>query len=377
MEFYPLDTGCFGTEPTPLRSRLSVVQLASPGDPQSSLARAGDTSHSVSVSQRTNHQSTIGYSNPPNNYRYLTNPNAQLQQYQRIIARQNLNKSRPPVPKFDAQTTSQPRHRNSAPGSTQGSFPRAPYLRRVLTDTKVADMSVFDHIDFQGGYHADASLDFLDTSFGSNDFLDSPQQAHPATVSPTELFTDEMIMSAPASMAFPNLGTPVSDFMDSPGFTSSGLNTTPMLEGALDSELDMTRLETLPSLFPEAQYEHFESPAIVANNSFGSLSELTQASPMVRQKSSPGRPPIVHDRKASLSAGITKANQKSRKELPDIVIESEDDKETAKRKKNTAAARKSRQRKQETMGAMAAEIARLRAIVESLGGDPDHDYEDA
>ncbi|KAK5947123.1 General control protein [Knufia obscura] len=238
-------------------------------------------------------------------------------------------------------------------------------------------MSVFDHIDFQGGYHADASLDFLDTSLGSNDFLDSPQQAHPATVSPTELFTDEMIMSAPASMAFPNLGTPASDFMDSPDFTSSGLNTTPMLEGALDGELDMTKLETLPSLFPEAQYEHFESPAIVPNNSFGSLSELTQPSPMVRQKSSPGRPPIVHDRKASLSAGITKANQKSRKELPDIVIESEDDKETAKRKKNTAAARKSRQRKQETMGAMAAEIARLRAIVESLGGDPDHDYEDA
>lgn len=244
-------------------------------------------------------------------------------------------------------------------------------------------MSVFDHIDFQGGYHPDASLDFLDTSFGSNDFNDSPRQAHPATVSPTELFLDEAVMSAPASTAFPHLSTPVSDYMDSPDFTSSGLNTTPMLEDALDSELDMTKLATLPSLFPDAQYdqyEQYESPVIVPNNSFGSLSELSQApqaSPMLRQKSSPGRPPIVHDRKASLSAGITKANQKSRKELPDIVIESEDDRETAKRKKNTAAARKSRQRKQETMSAMAVEIARLRGIVEALGGDPDHDFEES
>jgi hypothetical protein len=236
-------------------------------------------------------------------------------------------------------------------------------------------MSMFDHLDLQGGYHGDTSLDFLDTSFGSNDFVDSPQHAHPATVSPTELFMDEAIMSAPASTAFPNLATPVSDYLDSPDFTSSGLNTTPMLEGALDSELDMTKLGTLPSLFPDAEYDQFESPAIVPNNSYGSLSDL--ASPMVRQRSSPGRPPIVHDRKASLSAGITKANQKSRKELPDIVIESEDDKETAKRKKNTAAARKSRQRKQQTMSAMATEIARLRAIVEALGGDPDHDFDDS
>lgn len=186
-------------------------------------------------------------------------------------------------------------------------------------------------------------------------------------------------MSAPAAIAFPSLSTPQSDFLDSPDF-SSGLNTPAMPEGALDSEFDIIKLDPLAPLFPHVQYDQYESPAIVPNNSSTSLTELSQApqaSPMVRQKSSPGRPPIVHDRKASLSAGITKANQKSRKELPDIVIESEDDKETAKRKKNTAAARKSRQRKQQTMSAMSAEISRLRAIVEALGGDPDHEFEDA
>jgi len=241
-------------------------------------------------------------------------------------------------------------------------------------------MSVFDNIDFQGGYlNEDASLDFnLNTSFG---VTDSPHQAHPATVSPTELWNDDGIMSAPAAAAFPNLATPGSEYLDSPDF-SSGLNTTPMLDGALDSELDMTSLGNMPSLFPDVQYDEFDTQlAIASNNSFGSLSDLTtvtsaptQGSPMVRQKSSPGRPPIVHDRKASLSAGIAKASQKPRKDLPEIVVDSEDDKDTAKRKKNTAAARKSRQRKQETMSAMSAEISRLRKIIEALGADPDLEF---
>ncbi|KAJ9651029.1 General control protein [Neophaeococcomyces mojaviensis] len=241
-------------------------------------------------------------------------------------------------------------------------------------------MSVFDNIDFQGGYHDEgASLDFsLDASFG---VTESPLQAHPATVSPTELWNDDAILSTSASTAFPNLATPGSEYLDSPDF-SSGLNTTPMLEGVLDSELDLTSLSNMPSLFPDAQYDQYDTQlAIAPTNSFDSLSDLNvtasapaHASPMVRQKSSPGRPPIVHDRKASLSAGIAKASQKLRKDLPDIVIDSEDDKETAKRKKNTAAARKSRQRKHETMSAMSAEISRLREIIKALGADPDLEF---
>ncbi|KAK5073711.1 General control protein [Lithohypha guttulata] len=239
-------------------------------------------------------------------------------------------------------------------------------------------MSMFDQLNLQGGFHGDASLDVFDTSFGSA-VVESPTQAHPATVSPSDLFTDEAVLSAAPSTAFPSLATPTSDFLDSPDFTASGLDTTPMLEGALDTELDMTRLDSLPTLFPDAHFDQYSQPTIAPNSSFGSLSELSgapqYASPMVRQKSSPGRPPIVHDRKASLSAGITKGNSaKARKELPHIVVESDDDKETAKRKKNTAAARKSRMRKQETMSAMAAEITRLRAVVEALGGDPDVEY---
>lgn len=255
-------------------------------------------------------------------------------------------------------------------------------MHRSLTLPEAFTMNMFDNLDFQGGSFGDASLDFIDTSN-----FESPQTAHPATVSPTELWNDEAIMSNPPSTAFPNLMTPSSEFLDSPD-CSSGLNTDPLFDGVLDTELDMTSLDHMPSLFPDAQHNHFDSqPSIAPNASFEDLESLhnayqpqqpqsssAKASPMVRQKSSPGRPPIVHDRKASLSAGIMKANQKSRKDLPDIVIESEDDKETAKRKKNTAAARKSRQRKQETLGAMSAEISRLRAIIEAMGGDPDMEF---
>lgn len=72
--------------------------------------------------------------------------------------------------------------------------------------------------------------------------------------------------------------------------------------------------------------------------------------------------------------GINKS--KPRKDLPEITIDlDKDDKETAKRKKNTAAARKSRARKQEHAEARDAEIDRLRSLVYRLGGNPDEDLE--
>lgn len=340
---------------------------------------------SVSQNNFSHNQSTIGHSHlPTNQYRSLTSPTARLHHLQRTVARQH-QRVRPPVPKFhhtsgNFSPATLPRRRiHSVPTSSQGRFLSSIIPERSLTSNKVVDMSIFDHLDFQGGSYHDTSLDFdFDDSTAR---FESPDQ--PTTVSPTELWADEAMMSAPPSTAFPKLDTPGSEYLESPDI-SSGLNTTPMLEGALDTELDYSRLDAMPSLFPDADYSQFTSqPAIAPNNSFGSLSDLQsansaqRASPMVRQKSSPGRPPITHDRKASLSAGIAKSNaaKKNNKDLPDIVIESEDDKETAKRKKNTAAARKSRARKQESMNAMAGEINRLRHIIVALGGNPDDEYE--
>jgi len=142
--------------------------------------------------------------------------------------------------------------------------------------------------------------------------------------------------------------------------------------------LNFSELDSMAPLFPDG-FDQFAplSAQIPLKPSFSAVNSQasSNASPMVRQKSSPGRPPSTpfgHGRKHSESHGINKAS-KSRKSLPEITIDSEDDRETAKRKKNTAAARKSRQRKQDYTEAAESEIQRLRKIIYRLGADPDAD----
>jgi hypothetical protein len=207
------------------------------------------------------------------------------------------------------------------------------------------------------------------------------------TISPAELMrADSYIMSNPPSTAFPNLSTPDSSYLESPAMASSGLNTSPMDNGLLDSTLDFSQLDAMAPLFPPDMDQFGEQlvdekphrdASFTSLKSQSTRSASNNGSPMVRQKSSPGRPPapypanVPHIRKHSESSGISK--KVVRKDLPEIAIDSEDDKETAKRKKNTAAARKSRQRKLEMNEAMEAEINRLRGIIFRLGGDPDAD----
>jgi general control protein GCN4 len=239
-------------------------------------------------------------------------------------------------------------------------------------------MADFDHMYLPGSFGSGDAFDFTAADFDVN---------VPGTVSPSDLMNnggDSYIMSNPASTAFPNLNTPDSSYLESPALASSGLNTSPMDNGLLDSTLNFPELDSMVPLFPPGldqfgQQMSDEKPA--RNTSFTSVnstrSASSNASPMVRQKSSPGRPPapypanVPHARKHSESAGISK--KASRKLLPEIAIDSEDDKETAKRKKNTAAARKSRQRKVDMTEAMESEINRLRSIILRMGGDPDAD----
>ena len=237
-------------------------------------------------------------------------------------------------------------------------------------------MSEFDNMFLpQNDLTSGEGYDFNPTDFG--DF-------NVGTISPSELMrADSYVMSNPPSAAFPNLSTPDSSFLESP---ATGLNTSPLDNGLLDGSLDFSQLDAMAPLFPP-DYDQFgqeltdEKPQRDA--SFTSLkaqstrSTSSNASPLVRQKSSPGRPPapypanVPHMRKHSESSGISK--KIPRKNLPEIEIDNEDDKETAKRKKNTAAARKSRQRKLEMSDAMESEINRLRGIIFRMGGNPDDD----
>lgn len=199
----------------------------------------------------------------------------------------------------------------------------------------------------------------------------------PRTVSPQELVNHSMAMSAPSSTAFPPLSTPGSAYFESPFMDSSSLDTSPMIDGALDATLDFTDF-SMP-LFPQDGSDMYakSSNDVNATTSFTSTgaesTSASSASPMVRQKSSPGRPGTSgsihgHARKHSAAAGVKPS--KARRPLDAIVISEVDSREDAKRKKNTAAARKSRQKRQETQELLEAEVQRLRELVESLGGDP-------
>lgn len=332
-----------------------------------------------------------------NNYRSYSSPlllQQQRQFHQQRVAR--LHRQRPPVPLFhETQTTPDnyspvpvQRRRVQSASNLQGNSHWS--LDPTITLTSESDptmASVFDNISFSGNaYHEDLFADLGDgmsmTNFNTVPSNESSfDEMQPHTVSPKDLWADEYVTSAPPSTAFPPLGTPGSEFLDSPALTG-GLDTTPMEDGFLDGQLNNFEVDQWPSLFPEDTVSQFvkptASPAIVQNNSFDSLTNVQSsaipATPtMTRQKSSPGRPPMTaaHLRKHSLSSGIVKSAAKPRKSLPEISIDSEDDKETAKRKKNTAAARKSRERKQMIVESQAAEIDRLRELVINLGGNPD------
>ena len=192
----------------------------------------------------------------------------------------------------------------------------------------------------------------------------SPSLHNAATVSPQELLN--------------NFNTPESGYLESPVMGSSAYGTTPLEDGGfMDESLDYSSMHV--PLFPQDGTDQFMETTMHRVHSQGSFTQSASASPMVRQRSGPfsgSHPGTSHSRKPSLIAGVAKASAiKSRKPLPEIVIKEDDAKEIAKRKKNTAAARKSRENRANRMEALEAEVLRLRGIVENLGVDPDEGLE--
>ncbi|KAL9108171.1 MAG: hypothetical protein Q9227_007025 [Pyrenula ochraceoflavens] len=268
----------------------------------------------------------------------------------------------------------------------EGELSRSDSPDSSSSNSDSVDMEVFDQITLPTGEEtlfstADDTMIFPDnyptpswTTVNNSSTRPDSSDSTTDTVSPHELFRD-FTTSAPSSTAFPELSTPGSAF-ESPFYQSSGLNTSPLEEGALDADLNPADWSANP-LFPDAAMESFASNVPIAEPASVETSFASTAdSPMVRQKSSPGRPPTytaTPGRKHSDVAGI-KAVKSRNKPLPDIVIDQNDDKETAKRKKNTAAARKSRERKlchtqtlQATITELEEENARLKNILASNG----------
>jgi hypothetical protein len=360
------------TDP-PVSTQASRAQATLCTDPNSQ--RTLQSRH-LSINQRVSPvQSSLSPSLAQFNHRSFSSPALQQPKLTHQNLRQLAHLQRlPPVPLFDSSTTSVPQRRNH-------SIPNVPQGHHNMS-------TAFDSLFLSGGDMLASQDDFFNfgTSFQPTSFtaVNSGLAAKDGTISPTELFKDDsMIMSAPPSSAFPNLSTPDSGYLESP-MLSSGLNTSPLEDGLLDGQLNFSELDSMTPLFPQTSYDQFAQQLMTAPTTKEQIPTKTNfsavsspATSMGRQKSSPGRPPsvpFIHGRKHSDAHGISKT-PKSRKPLVEITVESEDDKETAKRKKNTAAARKSRQRKQQHMEAAQAEIQRLRAMVYSLGGDPDDEEE--
>ena len=371
------------------------VQETPPRPPQHSRAQA---TSSIAPSQnptRNQLQSTGSISTSSNNRSFTVPTSHNQHQHQQQQQRQRpARPAIPPVPLFTNSgkvvtphlQAALPHRRNQStssisPGESHPTFDS--YTECPLNKPRSADMSTsFDHL-YLPGDDSFASQDVLmDFNLASSNFTaingsgSSHSSATPNTVSPHELMRD-MALSAPSSTAFPPLSTPGSGYFESPFMESSSLDTSPMIDGALDSSLNYHEFQA--PLFPTDGSDPFAQPMMMeATHSFASATtgstSLSSASPMGRQKSSPGRPPTSgHARKHSSVAGVKPT--KARKPLDPIIIQNEDDKETAKRKKNTAAARKSRMRRQENQEQLETEIQRLRGVIVQLGGDPDEGFD--
>ena len=323
--------------------------------------------------------------------RSYSNPLAQKQLFQASPNPQQP-KSRPPVPPFYSHSTGSihlqtqqtgSQFRTQIPLNTSGRYSISPLaFKRTLTPPS-SDMNLFDDPSFVG--HQD-SFDTPAEMFSDHPDFASSWSAingsgaaalaatNTGTVSPKDIMNDSIAMSAPSSTAFPPLSTPGSGFLESPYPGTSSLDTSPMnADGSLDADLDFN---SYPSLFPDSSNVQYKQN-IRVNTSFNSASSGYQASsPAARQAISPGRP-STHARKHSTTSGVRPA--KHNKPLPEIVCDpSKDTKEDLKRKKNTAAARKSRLRKLETSDAkdtriekLEEENERLIQLVYSLGGSPE------
>jgi hypothetical protein len=325
--------------------------------------------------QSNGHTST-SYNNRSNSSPTLRN---QHQQHQR---------SRPPIPLFTqgseqvASTQSQT-HLLHHQIHTTSSIPQGEYSisdlpsAQSLNNTVPANMSTAFDMYLSGDDSfdpADSMLGFgySDQAFTAiNGSASSQSPVTPQTVSPHELLNHTMALSAPSSTAFPPLSTPGSTYFESPFMESSSLDTSPMVDGALDSTLDFKDF-SMP-LFPQDGSDMFVNTHASFASAGTASTNASTSSPMIHQKSSPGRPSTSssvrgHARKHSSVSGISKP--KVRRELEPIKITEEDSKEDAKRKKNTAAARKSRQKRQETMESYEAELQRLRGMLINLGQDP-------
>lgn len=234
-----------------------------------------------------------------------------------------------------------------------------------LTHTSITDMTdIFDlPADFGEDVVPDTSL-FESSSFSSPHFttINDPAPVQVPfkheTVSPKDLMVGPT--SAPPSTTFTNFTSP--SIWDSPDVAES-FETSPLFytDGELGANTD-----TWPSLFPDTNGQTEEMPLVPTEDLGKSSLYVVTVGPngMARQRSSPGQSPHA-SRGTPRHSSVSGVNARKRdKPLPPITVRDPTDTIELKRARNTAAARKSRQKKVERVEELEKQVEELQSQVE-------------
>lgn len=224
------------------------------------------------------------------------------------------------------------------------------------TEPNVAYDGTSSDLGFGAAYFFKPTADFdnmfgLDNDLFGSDFMTSVntnEDVKFSTISPQEIMMDSMD-SVPSSTAFPEL-TPGSEMLETP-------NTTPLFTDS------MAPLESnWSSLFPEETSAESPVAPTLSRQDSTSSQIVVHAGGEPRKSSihSASASPMTFGGRPSAVAGIRKKS----KPLPAIVVD-EADPVAVKRARNTAAARKSREKKNAHVETLEARIAELEAMVEA------------
>jgi len=224
-----------------------------------------------------------------------------------------------------------------------------------------------DIFDLPAGFGEDVVHDtslFESSSFSSPSFptINDPAPVQVPfkheTVSPKDLMVGPT--SAPPSTTFTNYTSP--SIWDSPDVAES-FETSPLFytDGELGANTD-----TWPSLFPDTNGQTEEMPIVptedLAKSSLYVVTVGTNG--MARQRSSPGHSPHA-SRGTPRHSSVSGVNARKRdKPLPPITVRDPTDTIELKRARNTAAARKSRQKKVERVEELEKQVEELQSQVE-------------
>lgn len=206
----------------------------------------------------------------------------------------------------------------------------------------------------------DSELDRSCESLPMENFYDTAAVVNNGTVSPQDIFK-QALSSVPASTTVTNLTTPGSTFLDTP---DESFQNTPYLPDNMNFGNMGSGYEIGQSFFPDLSATNsndisaIEAPAMSRTISSNSDNQILVHPGGESRKRSSNASPMIAGSRPSTSAGISKRE----KALPPIIAD-RDDPAALKRARNTAAARKSRDKKVKERETFESRIQELEAEV--------------